>query len=194
LLNEESELYYTFTDDRREVALTGEAYFKVSHDPRRPFYVRTGKLLTKVLGTSFSVRSFPIQRDFVVAVTEGHVEVVDPDESHSYGVVDRNEQLAVNPKTEAVIKTARKDPPVLEWRKGFLILDNVTLKEAAELIDIAYGAKLTFKNPTLEKCEVNAKFLNDEELTTVLDVVTSALGLTYTVENGEIIIDGEACD
>jgi len=193
ILNDESELSYNYTRQRREVTLVGEAYFQVNHDPRRPFYVRTGKLLTKVLGTSFSVRAYPRQKDYMVAVTEGLVQVSDDDERRSYGVLSPDEQLSVNPKTEAVIKTARKDPPVLEWRKGFLILNDATLKEAAALIYDSYGATLKFKNPELEKCEVNAKFFNDEKLTTVLDVITSALGLTYTIEDGEILIDGKGC-
>jgi len=193
ILNDDSELAYTYTHDRREVKLIGEAYFKVNHDPRRPFYVRSGKLLTKVLGTSFSVRAYPRQKNFMVAVTEGVVQVSDNDEKRSYGVITPDEQLSINPQTEAVVKTAGKDPPVLDWRKGFLILNDVTLKEASELININYGTTLTFKNPELENCQINARFLNDEALDTVLDVITTALGLTYTVEDGKIIIDGKGC-
>jgi ferric-dicitrate binding protein FerR (iron transport regulator) len=192
LLNGDSELTYTYSTIRREVALSGEAYFYIHHDPHRPFYVRTDQLLTRVLGTSFSVRAYAGQKDFMVAVTEGSVQVSNGAETRSYGVLAHDEQLAVNPQTAAMVKTKRKEPPILAWRKAFLILDDVTLKEAGELIHDRYGATLTFKNPELEKCEVNAKFFNDEELTTVLGVVTSALGLTYAVERGEVIIDRTA--
>jgi len=193
ILNEDSELRYEYTSDRREVTLVGEAYFNVQHDPRRPFYVRTGRLLTKVLGTSFSVRAYPRQKDFMVAVTEGLVQVSDEDEKRNYGVLAPDEQLMVDRKTESVLKTAHKDSPALEWRKGFLILDGVSLRTAASLIHDSYKANIVFKNPALADCEVSAKFLNDEDLMTVLDVITTALGLTYTLEEGKIIIDGQGC-
>ena len=43
---------------KREVVLEGEAFFNVTKNPRQPFIVKTGKISTIVLGTSFNVKSF----------------------------------------------------------------------------------------------------------------------------------------
>ncbi|RYF58308.1 MAG: hypothetical protein EOO39_34410, partial [Cytophagaceae bacterium] len=52
----------SFTTDttsiNRTVYLTGEATFSVVKNPQRPFLVYAGELVTKVLGTKFTVRAF----------------------------------------------------------------------------------------------------------------------------------------
>ena len=42
---------------RREVYFSGDAFFKVSKNPRRPFLVYAPQVVTTVLGTSFRVRA-----------------------------------------------------------------------------------------------------------------------------------------
>lgn len=57
-LNEHSSVTYKrFLWNTRTVKLNGEAFFEVKHDVNRPFSVNTGKLLVKVLGTSFIVKT-----------------------------------------------------------------------------------------------------------------------------------------
>src|SRR5690242_4791379 len=51
----------------RDVYLSGEAFFKVVKNPNLPFRVYANELVTKVLGTSFYVRSF--EKDSVIQVT-----------------------------------------------------------------------------------------------------------------------------
>lgn len=63
LLNEGSKLDFgnDFNTGSRQVVLTGEAYFDIKHDERRPFVVHTGKVYTTVLGTAFNIRAWPGQ-------------------------------------------------------------------------------------------------------------------------------------
>lgn len=76
LLNAGSRFSYTtpFAKDKREVALTGEAYFNVSKDPDRPFIIKTGEISTTVLGTTFNVSAYE-NEDVSVAVATGNVKV-----------------------------------------------------------------------------------------------------------------------
>ena len=41
----------------RDVILTGEAYFDIHHDAKKPFIVHTGNVSTTVLGTAFNVKA-----------------------------------------------------------------------------------------------------------------------------------------
>ena len=58
-LQPKSKLSYPehFNADKREVYLTGEAFFEVEKNPQKPFFVYSGKVTTKVLGTSFYVKN-----------------------------------------------------------------------------------------------------------------------------------------
>ena len=61
----------------RRIRLEGEAYFEVTHNPRRPFVVEFEGGEIQVLGTSFNVKAY--RDDDIVAVTldEGRVVLYD---------------------------------------------------------------------------------------------------------------------
>ena len=59
-INSDSELEFPnrFGEDIREVKLKGEAYFEVTSDSRKPFYVLAGETKVHVLGTAFNVSAY----------------------------------------------------------------------------------------------------------------------------------------
>ncbi|WP_295121312.1 FecR family protein, partial [uncultured Chitinophaga sp.] len=61
--------------NKREIHLSGEAYFDVMHDARRPFIIHTDSLQTTVLGTSFAIRAWPHTPYIQVALVKGSVRV-----------------------------------------------------------------------------------------------------------------------
>ncbi|MFR7879348.1 MAG: FecR family protein, partial [Butyricimonas paravirosa] len=58
-LNSASELKYPvrFDEKERRVYLSGEAYFEVTKDSNRPFYVITEEVQVRVYGTEFNVNT-----------------------------------------------------------------------------------------------------------------------------------------
>ena len=78
-LNSESKIHYPvkFGLFERRIRLEGEAYFEVTHNPRRPFVVEFEGGEIQVLGTSFNVKAYG--GDDIVAVTldEGRVVLDD---------------------------------------------------------------------------------------------------------------------
>jgi transmembrane sensor len=73
-LNANSSLTYPkhFENNRRDVFLTGEAYFEVAKDKTRPFTVNANGTKTRVLGTRFNINAYQKQKT-VVALLEGSV-------------------------------------------------------------------------------------------------------------------------
>jgi transmembrane sensor len=70
----ESVLWATLGADAREVTLErGEAFFRVSKDPARPFVVKVGTTTVTAVGTAFNVRR--AGERVVVSVSEGRVKV-----------------------------------------------------------------------------------------------------------------------
>lgn len=63
----------TFNRDTRDVQLIGSAFFEVAKDSKHPFSVRTGKITTTVLGTSFQVDAYKEQPDISVTLLTGKV-------------------------------------------------------------------------------------------------------------------------
>lgn len=71
------------SDNRRPVFLSGKALFKVAADEGRPFTVYSDKLLTTVLGTSFTIQSFTESSVIKVKLHEGKVQVAASDAVHA---------------------------------------------------------------------------------------------------------------
>ena len=194
LLNEGSHLEYpdTFSADTREITLTGEAYFDIRHDATRPFIVHTGNVSTTVLGTAFNIKAYPGQKEVTVTVTRGKVKV--SDDKKTIGVITPNESIAVNLGNKSYKQEKVNAEEVVEWKKQYLVLDDISLEDAAVLIDSKYHVNISFSKEALKQCRISATFLDNENLEQVLTVVTSVVDAAYTIQpNDQVIIRGEGC-
>lgn len=64
-----------FTGSNRTVDMTGEAYFEVAHDIKRPFRVKAGGQLIEDVGTHFNVNVYTDEPAQVTTLLEGAVSV-----------------------------------------------------------------------------------------------------------------------
>jgi len=62
LSDAKSALIYFTEGNSRVVKLRGEASFEIEWD-HRPFYVQTGKIRTRVIGTAFNVRTYTVEAE-----------------------------------------------------------------------------------------------------------------------------------
>jgi ferric-dicitrate binding protein FerR (iron transport regulator) len=193
LLNDESELRYEpgFATATRDVFLTGEAYFDIKHNPEKPFRVHTGKVITTVLGTAFNVRAWPQAGEVKVTVDRGKVQV--GDSSRTYGTITRDQQIAVNTATYDFRQSDVKATLATEWKSTYLILEDISLVDAAALIEARYHIRIQFENEGLKACRVSATFLNDEDIAQVMTVLTTVTGSTYAQQNNSIVLHGPGC-
>lgn len=188
LLNKNSVLKYpgAFTGKSREVLLTGEGYFVIKHDPVHPFIVHTGQIKTTVLGTAFNIKALPGQEEITITVTRGKVQV--GNEQQTFGVLLPNEQLALNLLTEKNRFAHVNAENELQWKQQYLVLDNLSLEEAAVLIEKKYKVNITIANDQLKTTRLSATFFNNENLEQVLTVITGVINASYAVQKENRVI------
>ena len=77
-VNSESELLFParFASGKRQVKLSGEAFFHVKSNPDQPFVVMLDGISIEVTGTSFNVHAYPGEDEISVALVEGSVRMV----------------------------------------------------------------------------------------------------------------------
>lgn len=77
LLEPKASLTYPlhFEKDLREVSLSGDGFFTISKNPSRPFLVYSKDVVTRVVGTSFTVKFNPFSKRSEVTVKTGKVIV-----------------------------------------------------------------------------------------------------------------------
>jgi len=187
-LNAESSLTFEsdFGEKNRIVSLSGEAFFEVRRDVEMPFIIRTGKLQTKVLGTSFDVRSYESEGNIQVVVVTGEVEVSDslgtavvlnPKEVLEYSVYEGNIKRSV----------CRDFKSVIGWKDGFLVFDNEPIPKVVEKLENWYGVNIEFAYG----CRIAGSYTGEyhnKSLETVMDGISYASGFQYQIVNDSTLI------
>ncbi|MBX2921481.1 MAG: FecR domain-containing protein [Chitinophagaceae bacterium] len=181
-----------FTGKTREVALSGEAYFDVSHNPEQPFIIHTGKIKTTVLGTAFNIKSD--EKQVTVSVTRGKVRV--EDETKVLAVLTPDQQVQYN-VTEAAIAhhTVNASSIVTGWTKENMVFNGITFKEIGKILSQRYGVPVRFETEGLEKCKIRASFSGTEALDHVAAVLSAIRNGSFEqLPDGTIVFTGEGCD
>lgn len=193
-LNKNSHLDYApaLAGATREVYLTGEAFFDIVQSPGRPFLVHTGKLTTRVLGTSFNIKAYPSEKTIEITVAHGKVQVLE--EKKSMGLLTDDQQLQFRINTIQFQRKKVDVTPVIAWRPREIRFDDITLAEVGGQIQQRFGRNVKFANPVLENCRVTATFYEDDDLDEIMAVICGISQSTYSVRENVITIDGKGCN
>lgn len=192
-----------FGSGEREVFLSGKAFFDITKDPSRPFFVYANELVTKVLGTSFTVRSYANEQQVSVAVRTGKVAVFsreDPDaiekqSSHELTgvVIEPNQQIVFARNTVKITKSIVADPEVVVHTPAHeLEFDEAPVSAVFEALHNAYGIEIIYDRNLMDDCPITAR-LTDMSLYEKLDLVCKAVDASYKIIDGRILIEGKGC-
>jgi ferric-dicitrate binding protein FerR (iron transport regulator) len=176
-----------FEKDVREVYLEGEAYFDVVSNPDRPFVVHSQGSIIRVLGTSFSVRSYSEETQVRVVVEEGRVLFKAKDEPSSDKTYLNADDLGRYYLSENTIETAKVDDMelYLSWRRGYLKFRKEPMKNVAKALERRYGIKVTFEDSEMSKKTLTA-FLKSRSVRNVLDVIAMSLDMEYRLDGDRV--------
>jgi len=144
-LNAGSRIEYpeVFDQSARRVKLCGEAYFDVTHQPKRPFYVLTGNLQIQVFGTRFTVSDYQNGEFAETVLLSGKVKVSVLSDSNSRKFELRpNEQLLFDAKRHATTIRTVDASQMSDWINGKLSFDNAELGFIIEKLEHWYGQKI----------------------------------------------------
>jgi transmembrane sensor len=194
LLNKNSRLDYpaSFSGPTREVVLSGEAYFDVTHLAGRSFVVHTGKLTTRVLGTAFNIRAYPGDKAIAITVTSGKVQV--SNERAAVGLLTADQQMRYDVASSMIIKEKVDVRPLVAWRPSEVSFDDITMEEAARRVGAWLGVTIHFVNPALKDCRVTASFYREDQLEEILTVLCAVNQMSYTTHDKDVFIDGKGCN
>lgn len=195
LLQPGSILDYTdgFSDQKRFVRLSGEAFFDVTRDEERPFTIQSHNLKTTVLGTSFSIRAYPNAADMAVTVATGKVHV--EDENGFIAILTENKQVIYRTADEQKEEHEAEVDEVHRWIKQGMQFEGLPFHRIAEKLSKRYNLSIRFRNPDLEQCLITASFDGTEPIIDILKVICGTHNATYTFDQDsrEVWIDGNGC-
>lgn len=195
LLNNNSKLDYpaSFKGKTREVFLTGEAWFDIKSNAKQPFLVHTGSITTRVLGTSFNIRAYPVDKEVSVTVTHGRVEV--RSKKQTLGILKKNQQITIDKIAQTHQQEDVNAEEALAWKKGDLIMDDISFEKAIGQIEEIYNVEVKLENQKLNNCRFTATFLNQASLDQVLNVLCDLNHASWVQQEQRVyFISGDGCD
>jgi len=185
-----------FNGQKREVYLTGEAFFEVKKDPLRPFLVHTQELVTRVLGTSFRVRNITGEANMMVQVATGRVSVfneTEPGSDNAAVVLTPNQQVVYKRSEKKLTKSLVQEPAVLKPFAAYSFeFQDVPVRQVFHTLEEAYGIEIVYDEELLAGCSIHAS-LNGVPLYEQLKLICKGIQGTYEVIDSHIIITSKGC-
>lgn len=188
-----------FNVSMREVNLEGEAYFEVVHSKDKPFLVYAHDITTRVLGTSFTVRSFREDKQVMVVVKTGKVSVltksaVAPDVTDEI-ILTSNQEIIYDRAEKVVARriVEKPEPIVSVAEMERMRFEEAPLKEILVAIEKVYGVRIEYDENKFSSCTLTTA-LSGGGLYNRMDIITSAIGAKYELKEDRIVIEGAGCD
>jgi len=202
ILQPGSQLNYpaVFQKNERKVSLTGEAFFEISKNPSRPFFVYANEIVTRVVGTSFRIKAYSNQPAVEVIVRTGQVKVSTMQSAASQSP----QEIALHPNES--IRFVRNDAtfekpviaapsitvPIEQLQFDF---EDTPVSKILETISLAYGLKINYPKEVLKDCYLSTS-LSDLPLQQKLKIICESTGgkTRYELQGEQITIFSNGCN
>ncbi len=192
----------------RDVYLSGEGFFTVTKDANHPFRVFANEIVTKVLGTSFIVKSVQGEKDIHVIVKTGKVSVysqekvnatetavprqlggilLTPNQQVVYSIAEKHFEKKLVETPEEVSSEETKNNQAQK-----LVFTDFPIVSVFEEMKAVYKIPIVYDAEKLSHCTITADCSN-ETFYSQLDLICSAINAKYEVKDGEVVITAPGC-
>lgn len=209
ILEPGARLYYpdSFALAKREVYLEGNAFFKVTKNPKSPFYVYSNNIVTQVLGTSFFVKTNTVTQDVEVSVRTGKVAVYENESQansskrteESTGVILKPNQKVIYNRNDGHFRTTLVDVPLpllpnsqqeeTVTELNFLF-EETPISRVLSCLEEAYHIEIITENDNLGKSLFSGD-IKGQNLYDQLEIICQSIQATYEVRGTRILVKGD---
>ena len=193
-LNADSRIRYAMDGEKgiREVFLTGEAWFDVAKNPRKPFVVHTPFYDIQVTGTQFNIKAYENDNQVITTLEEGEV-IIQSSENIKLAeeiVLKPGEQAVLNKNTKEFIIRNVNTKWFTSWKDNKLIFINTSLKELVVLLERRYGVEIEVINKEILNFHFDGTIKN-ESIIEIMEIMKKTLPIDYKIAGQQIEITGK---
>lgn len=214
-LNSESNITYNtdFGQSKREVTLSGEAFFDVAHNAAVPMVVHAKNVNIWVKGTAFNVRSYPESKSVETSLIRGAVELTTNTDPERKILLKPNEKIVVDvyaydstnskaPVVEKVNATAARKGlyhieqlresrynviPEISWVQNRLVFDNEAFTDVIAKMEKWYGVEIMLENKKLATKNFSGAF-EKEDISTALQALQIINHFSFEIKGSKVYI------
>jgi ferric-dicitrate binding protein FerR (iron transport regulator) len=189
-LNAASSLRFptVFSGKTREVELSGEGYFEVTHDKTKPFYVTRGDMQVQVLGTHFNINAYEDENIIKTTLLEGSVKVSSM-VNGQWSIIKPGQQAIVSQSSQASqnIPVQTVDvQQVIAWKDGFFEFNNMSLPAIMRQISRWYDVDVSLDASYPDK-RFGGRISRKLNLASIISVLET-YGVHFKMENKKLIV------
>ena len=194
--------------NRREVTLTGKAFFEIVKNRNKPFLVYSYGLATKVLGTSFLIDASEDSKEIKVEVKTGTVAVFSINNLSAEkrqnlinkpeldGVTLRhNQRIAFskeNGKISKFLSQEKASEGQQDISKQDFFFDEAPISQVFSALEEAYNVKIIYDKVLMGNCPLNATLIG-QPFKEKLEVICNALDAQFVIAENQVTISGSGC-
>lgn len=186
-LNADTKLRYPvkFAQNKREVYLTGEAYFEVAHNKKAPFTVHSHDAEVKVLGTSFNVSAYDDQEFIATTLVEGSVQI------NNLGNVK-----VLKPGFQSTLIRGRNEIEIkavdthlyTSWVNGVFEFENMELEYIMNQLGRWYDVKFFFTEERFRHIRFTGAFEKENSFEYALNLIERVADVDFAIQGRHIVV------
>lgn len=175
-----------FKGNTRKVSITGEAYFEVAHDARKPFSVTTGQGITvEVLGTHFNVNAYDDEPVVSATLLSGSVLVKTTSASKTI-TPGEQAQIATNQNSKINVNKVNT-ANVVAWKDDLFIFEKEDIQTAMRRISRWYNVDVVYING-IPKKTIGGTIGKFEDVSEPLRLIELTGGVKFKIEGRRILV------
>jgi len=192
-LNSGTNLSYpsSFFDHKRNVKLSGEAFFDVAKDEKHPFLVDLGKINIEVVGTKFNAINYEREGRTEVVLASGKVKLFEKIENENRLVSEMKpgQQAIFHHSENTISLNAVETGKYTSWIDGKLIFRDDPMDEVVRKLNRWFNVQIEIADPGIGSYIYTATFRN-ETVEQILNLIKRTSPVEYTIIPGKRLNDG----
>ena len=180
-----------FDGRKREVKLTGEAYFEVARNEKQPFLLNTQELNVEVLGTSFNVVSYNDETISEIVLVTGKVKL-SAEANHKkmeLGFMHPGQKTVYSRNDKKVYTEEVDVDKYTAWRNGQLLFRDDSMDEVIKRLSRWFNVEIIVTDSEINDYVYTATF-TDESLMQVLSFLKFSAPINYRIEDRKALPNG----
>jgi len=180
-----------FNKEKRGIRLTGDAFFKVAKDAKRPFIVFSDNIATTALGTEFYVHGRKDPHTGVrVDLLEGKVQMTETKNNSTPSSIillpgERGRSINGFDLSKGLFDSLH----LRSWISGRISFNETPVLKALKQLENWYGIEIKVHKKGLEKRSISASEYQEASLQDILKVICFSINSKYFFRDNRVIIE-----
>jgi ferric-dicitrate binding protein FerR (iron transport regulator) len=181
-INSGTKLSYNtnFAVNKREIKLSGQAFFEVARNEQMPMTVACKDIEVKVLGTRFDVSSYPEDNSIDVVLESGSIQLQKSKDHSLIQMVKPGEMAEFNIDKRELSISKVDCNNFTSWKDGILIFKDQPMKNVLEKLERWYNIDIEVKSDKVNQLIFNATIIN-ESVEELFDLMKYTCAINYSI-------------